>query len=64
MLEVAATDTPYSGAVIGDKYIDFTINTQAADEDERHIYLPVKDLVDVYTSGNGVNINASNVVSV
>ena len=64
LLEVAATDTPYSGAVIGDKYIDFTINTQAADEDERHIYLPVKDLVDVYTGGNGVNINASNVVSV
>lgn len=64
LLEVAVTDTPYSGAVIGDKYIDFTINTQAADEDERHIYLPVKDLVDVYTGGNGVNINASNVVSV
>ena len=64
LLEVAVTDTPYSGAVIGDKYIDFTINTQAADEDERHIYLPVKDLVDVYTGGNGVNIDASNVVSV
>ena len=64
LLEVAATDTPYSGAVIGDKYIDFTINTQAADEDERHIYLPVKDLVDVYTGGNGININASNIVSV
>ena len=64
LLEVAATDTPYSGAVIGDKYIDFTINTQASDEDEQHIYLPVKDLVDVYTSGNGININASNVVSV
>lgn len=64
LLEVAATDTPYSGAVIGDKYIDFTINTQASDEDEQHIYLPVKDLVDVYTGGNGININASNVVSV
>ena len=64
LLEVAVTDTPYSGAVIGDKYIDFTINTQAADEDERHIYLPVKDLVDVYTGGNGVNIDASNIVSV
>ena len=64
LLEVAVTDTPYSGAVIGDKYIDFTINTQAADEDERHIYLPVKDLVDVYTGGNGININASNIVSV
>lgn len=64
LLEVAVTDTPYSGAVIGDKYIDFTINTQASDEDERHIYLPVKDLVDVYTGGNGINIDESNIVSV
>ena len=64
LLEVTEADTPYTGAVIGDKYIDFTINTQAADEDERHIYLPVKDLVDVYTGGNGVNIDASNIVSV
>ena len=64
LLEVTEADAPYTGAVIGDKYIDFTINTQAADEDERHIYLPVKDLVDVYTGGNGVNIDASNVVSV
>ena len=64
LLEVTEADAPYTGAVIGDKYIDFTINTQAADEDERHIYLPVKDLVDVYTGGNGVNIDASNIVSV
>ena len=64
LLEVIEADAPYTGAVIGDKYIDFTINTQAADEDERHIYLPVKDLVDVYTGGNGVNIDASNIVSV
>lgn len=64
LLEVAVTNTPYSGAVIGDKYIDFTINTQASDEDEQHIYLPVKDLVDVYTGGNGINIDASNIVSV
>lgn len=64
LLEVTEADAPYTGAAIGDKYIDFTINTQAADEDERHIYLPVKDLVDVYTGGNGVNIDASNIVSV
>lgn len=62
LLEVTETDVPYSGAVIGDKYIDFTINTQAADEDERHIYLPVKDLVDTYIAGNGINI-ADNTVS-
>lgn len=56
LLEVTETDVPYSGAVIGDKYIDFTINTQASDEDEQHIYLPVKDLVDTYVAGNGITI--------
>ena len=63
LLEVAETDVPYSGAVIGDKYIDFTINTQASDEDEKHIYLPVKDLVDTYIAGNGISI-ADNAVNV
>ena len=56
LLEVAETDVPYSGAVIGDKYINFTINTQASDEDEKHIYLPVKDLVDTYLPGNGIDV--------
>lgn len=63
LLEVTEVDTPYSGAAIGDKYIDFTINTQASDEDEQHIYLPVKDLVDTYVNGDGINI-IGNVISV
>lgn len=56
---VETTDQPYSGAVIGDKYIDLTI----ANATSSHIWIPVKDLVDVYTAGNGINVSGSNVIS-
>jgi hypothetical protein len=48
---------PYSGAVVGDKYIDFVINAKDASETAEHIYLPVNDLVDVYTAGNGLSLS-------
>lgn len=54
---VQTADTPYSGAQVGDKYIDFTINTTDASETATHIYLPVNDLVDVYTAGNGLTLS-------
>ena len=57
-------DTPVIGYNIGDKYIDFTINTVDEDETAQHLYLLVKDLVDVYTAGAGINISDSNAVSV
>lgn len=63
---VATNDSPYTGAVIGDKYIDFVINTKDTtngSETDSHVYLPVNDLVDVYTGGNGIDISNSNVVS-
>lgn len=63
---VATADSPYAGAGVGDKYIDFVINTKdtaQGSETASHVYLPVNELVDVYTGGNGVNINNSNVVS-
>ena len=55
---VTSADVPYSGAVVGDKYIDLTI----ANNDGTHIYIPVKDLVDVYTGSVGaeVTITVSN----
>ena len=57
---VTVPDEPYEGAVVGDKYIDLTLN----DANEEHIYIPVKDLVDVYTGVDGdkvnVTINAQN----
>ena len=58
---VTTADTPYAGAVPGDKYIDFEVNTKAdgdgSTETSTHIYLPVNDLVDVYTAGNGLALN-------
>lgn len=60
---VATADTPYAGAEVGDKYIDFVVNTTDASETAQHIYLPVNELVDVYTDGNGISISNSNVVS-
>lgn len=60
---VATADTPYSGAKVGDKYIDFVVNTTDASETAQHIYLPVNELVDVYTAGNGIDVSKDNVIS-
>ena len=60
----SAADTPVSGYVVGDKYIDFVINTVDGDGTASHIYLLVSELVDAYTAGSGINITAHNVVSV
>ena len=49
---VETAGQPYAGAVVGEKYIDFTVNTTDNSETATHIYLPVKDLVDVYTGGS------------
>lgn len=56
---VATSGSPYSGAVAGDKYIELTIANASSDK----LYIPVKDLVDVYTSGTGITVSAANVIS-
>ena len=55
---VATVGTPYDGAVVGDKYLDIELNDPTQD----HIYIPVKELVDVYTAGDGIEISANNVI--
>lgn len=42
---VVEVDVPYAGAAVGDKYIDLEIANQT-----EHIYIPAKDLVDIYTA--------------
>lgn len=54
---VTTADTPYQGAQVGDKYIDFVVNAKDGSETAEHIYLPVNDLVDVYTAGNGLALS-------
>lgn len=60
---VETADDPYTGAAVGDKYIDFTVNTVGDDGNESHMYIAVKDLVTPYTAGNGIAINGSNAIS-
>lgn len=57
---VETADVPYEGAVVGDKYIDLTI----ANSDNTHVYIPVNELVDVYTGGDGIAVSNANVISV
>lgn len=45
-------DKPYDGAEVGDRYVDLELN----DKDKDHIYIAVKDLVDVYTGVDGDKI--------
>ena len=59
-LETVESDNdPYSGAAIGDKYIDFVINAKDASEAAEHIYLPVTDLISKYTAGNGLVLDGN-----
>ncbi len=46
--EVTEADAPYAGAKVGDKYIELVIANQDAP-----IYVPAKDLVDIYTAKDG-----------
>lgn len=56
---VSAADNPYSGAKVGDKYLDFVVNTKDGSGTDTHMYIPVKDLTDVYTGVNTTTINVS-----
>ena len=64
--EVTTADVPYTGAEVGDKYLDFVINTQetaGGSETDTHIYIPVKDLVDVYTGSTYITVASDNTIS-
>lgn len=45
---------------VGDKLLDFVVNTIEGDGTASHIIIPVSDLVDVYTGSNGVAVDGSN----
>lgn len=61
---VTVADEPYEGAVVGDKYLDFVVNTIDDSGNISHIYIPVSDLVDAYIAGNGIQISDNNYISV
>lgn len=47
----------------GTKVLDFVVNTFEGDGQDTHILIPVTDLVDVYTGGNGIDVSNANVIS-
>ena len=51
------TDVPYLGAEVGDLYIDMEFNDAA----QNHIYVPVNELIDIYTAGDGIEITDGSV---
>lgn len=65
---VTTADVPYTGAEVGDKYIDFVVNTKDGDsETPVHMYIALNDLVAVMDGSVGseitVDIDAHNVIS-
>ena len=50
----STANQPVSGLSVGDPYIEMTI----ANNDGSKIYIPVKDLVDVYTAGAGLTLSS------
>lgn len=72
-VETVKTDnTPYAGAKVGEKYLDFVVNVKEGTATDEHIYIPVKDLTDIYTGidwnsgtyGTSASVNGSNEISV
>ena len=56
--EVETPDDPYSGAQVGDLYLELTIANQ-----ETPVYIPVKSLTDVYTGSTYISVDTG-VISV
>ena len=64
---VDTADTPYTGAAVGDKYIDFVVNTKDGDTGTpQHMYIALNDLVAVMQGSVGseitVTIGANNTI--
>lgn len=51
--ECTVANAPINGLAVGDPYLELTI----ANNDGTKIYIPVKGLVDIYTAGNGLDLN-------
>ena len=56
----SADNDPVSGLNVGDKYLDFTVNTKDTQSEEgTHMYIPVKSFADAYTGHTGTNIDVT-----
>ena len=62
--ECTENDVPKDGYLVGDKYIDLVVNAKDCPEEESHIYILVKELVDVYSAGEGLTMKPGNVFQI
>ena len=60
---VTVADTPYTGAAVGDKYLDLIVNTSDNSGTTAHVYVPLTGVGAVYTAGQGIVISNNNVIS-
>lgn len=61
---VSTANNPVSGYVVGDKYLDFIINTKDSTGTDEHLYVLVSDLIDTYTADESTLTVSSNSFSV
>ena len=62
--ECTENDNAKDGYLVGDKYIDLVVNAKDCPEEESHIYILVKELVDVYSAGEGLTMKPGNVFQI
>lgn len=55
--ETANVPVTVPALAVGDPYLDFVVNTKDGSATDEHLYINVKGLVDVYTAGNGLDLN-------
>lgn len=58
-------NVPVQGYNVGDKYLDFIVNTKDSSATAEHIYILVTDLVDAYSADNStLELSSGNVFSI
>ncbi len=61
---VDTEDEPVEGYEIGDKYLDFVINSKDNSGTDEHLYVLVSDLIDTYTADNSTLTLSNNQFSI
>ena len=64
MKTVSTANNPVTGYKVGDKYLDFVINTKDNTGTDEHLYILVSDLIDTYTADESTLTMSSNSFSV
>lgn len=61
---VDTADDPVTGYAVGDKYLDFVVNTKDNSGIDEHLYVLVSDLIDTYTADGSTLALSNNQFSV